>query len=378
MPTATSKRLTVIGTGNAALTAAYHFSLCGGEVCLYGAPGFDEPLGQIRSAGGVRALDSYGGAKLLFPGFQPIARLTNRIGEAVAHADILLLPVPSFAQEILFSEMLPHLRSGQIIVLMPGNCGSLVFQRLKNETGRLDLDVTFVDAVSIPWACRITGPAEIAIFGMKRHLPVATLPASSAERLIRQVQRRFPLPLTPLQNVVAAGLDNINFGAHPLMTLLNIGLLENFPDRFNYYHDCCSLATARATAAMEEERLAVGRALGLRLVPELEAMNSLYGLDCKSVYEFNRSSPTHKAIQSSPRSSDHRYLTEDVPYLLVPCHEFGRLAGTPTPVVDACILLAGALNGADYLRSGRTLAAMGLAGYSLERLRGLLAGGGRR
>lgn len=43
-----SKKATVIGAGNAGLTAAYHLSLNGCDVCLYGSAGFDQPLDDIR------------------------------------------------------------------------------------------------------------------------------------------------------------------------------------------------------------------------------------------------------------------------------------------------------------------------------------------
>jgi opine dehydrogenase len=362
-------RLTIIGSGNAGLAAAYHFGLRGNDVCLYGSPGFDEPLRQIHDRGGVQALETLEGASLAFPGFQPVALLTDSVAEAVAYADILIMPVPSYAQEVLFRLMLPHLRNGQTVFLMPGNFGSLALTKVKNDEGYRDLDLTFLDAISIPWACRITGEAEIAIFGMKKYLPVAALPAKRTQEMIGRLEEMMPLPLTPLENVIAAGLDNINFGGHPLMTVLNIGLLENFSGKFDYYRDCCSPATARAVAVMEEERLAVGCALGLRLVPELEAMNRLYGLLCRSVYEFNRSSTTHGAIHGAPDSSRHRYIIEDVPYLLVPCHGLGKLAGVPTPVVDSCIHLAGTFNETDYLAKGRTREKMGLKGLTIPEIR---------
>ncbi len=38
--------VTVIGSGNAGLTAAYHLSRNGCDVCLYGSPGFDQPLDE--------------------------------------------------------------------------------------------------------------------------------------------------------------------------------------------------------------------------------------------------------------------------------------------------------------------------------------------
>jgi len=144
------------------------------------------------------------------------------------------------------------------------------------------------------------------------------------------------------------------------MTLLNIGLLENYPGKFNYYTDCCSPATARACAKMDEERLAVGGALGLALKSELQAMNELYDMSAKSVYELNKTSATHGSVNSAPDSSRSRYITEDAPYLLVPCSQFAQLLNIPVPIVDSVLHLTSALNDDDYFTSGRTLEKMGL------------------
>lgn len=355
-------RVSIIGTGNAALTAAYHVSAHGSDVCLFGSPGFAGPLDDIREAGGLTADAEFHGSALKFPGFQPVHTLTENAAEAAAFADVLFMPVPSFAQLPLFDLLLPHLRDDQIIVLLPGNFGSLELRRRQRERG-FTQRLIFVEAISSPWACRITGPARIAIMGLKTCLPTAALPASRLDEAIERLTPLLPLPVIPLPNVLAAGLENINYGGHPLLTTLSMGLLENFGGKFNYYRDCCSPATSRAAAVMEEERHSIGNAFGLSLMSELDAMNMLYGLDADSVYELNRTSEAHGSI-GAPDSPQHRYITEDIPYLLVPCQQLAQLAGLATPMIDACITIANAYNQTDYLASGRNLASMGLAGLS--------------
>lgn len=357
-------RVSVFGAGNAGLTAAFHFTQHGAQVALYGSTGFDEQIHAISAEGGINSLAEYGGATLNYSGFEHIDLVTTDVQEAVEYSDVLVLPVPSFAQGPLFRELLPFLTSGQTIVLMPGNYGSLALTKIKNSEGYGSLDITFVDAISIPWATRITGNAEIAIFGMKAFLPVAALPASRTAECIKKLQAIFPLQLTPLENVIAAGMENINFGGHPLMTLLNIGLLENFPGKFNYYTDCCSTATANACEVLDKERLSVGRALKLNLKSELEAMNELYGMSATSVYELNKTSTTHSSVNSAPDSSRSRYITEDAPYLLVPCAEFAKLLNIEVPIVNSVLHLTSALNSDNYFESGRTLEKMGLSNMS--------------
>lgn len=120
---------------------------------------------------------------------------------------------------------------------------------------------------------------------------------------------------------------------------------------------------------MDLERLSVGKAYNFKLRTELEAMNALYASNYETVYEFNRASTTHVKISSSPNSSKARYITEDVPYLLVPCYEFAKKAGIKVPIVESCIHIASAYNDEDYFATGRTLEKMGLADLTVEEIR---------
>jgi opine dehydrogenase len=67
---------------------------------------------------------------------------------------------------------------------------------------------------------------------------------------------------------------------------------------------------------------------------------------------------------------DARYVTEDVPYGLVPIVELGRLASVPTPVAHALTVLASSALGRDFIKEGRTLARMGLEGRTLTNIQG--------
>ena len=67
----------------------------------------------------------------------------------------------------------------------------------------------------------------------------------------------------------------------------------------------------------------------------------------------------------APRRLDARYVTEDVPFGLVPLAELGRLAGVPTPIALGLAHVASAALGRDFFAEGRTLARMGLEGSTL-------------
>ena len=363
------RRITVIGAGNGGVTAAYHFSRMGHEVCLYDSEAFGQQVEAVRAAGGIRAEEEHMGDALLLPGFCRVAKATTDAAEALAFADDLVMICPSYAQEILFDRILPYLRLEHLLLIMPGNFASLVLYRKLQESERAGLPMAFADSISIPWATRLNGPATVDIMGLKQFLPVSLFPK---EKRTREYEERIrdilPIPPEFLSSPLQAGLENINFGGHPLMTVVNIGLLENFPGSYTYYADCCSPATARATAKMDRERMAVGEAYGYHLRTELEAMNALYASDAKSVYEFNRGSVTHGKVKSAPSSSKDRYISEDVPYLLVPICCLAHRAGLRPVIMESVIHLAEAYNDKDYFAEGRTLEKMGLAGMTVEEI----------
>lgn len=370
------KKVTIIGAGNGGLTAGYHFAKTGCDVCLYDSLKFDTQIKAINKKGGIEALAKDHGCDMILDGFEKISLATIDIKEAIDFSDIIVMVCPSFAQEPFFEAMLPHLTDGKTIVLMPGNYGGLVLNRIKNESPYKNLKINFVDCISIPWACRISSDAIITIMGLKEFLPVSIYLGDKSfdiEKIKKDLSDIIPIRLEFLDNPIIAGLENINFGGHPLLTTLNMGILENFDGNFNYYKDCCSTATANVAKKMEEERLNVGASYGFSLRTELDAMNSLYASNFSTVYEFNRASTTHIKINKAPNSSKSRYITEDVPYLLVPCYELAKKAGLSVPIVESCIHIASAYNDDDYFKSGRTLSKMGLDNMMFEDIKNMFS-----
>lgn len=361
-------KITVIGAGNGGVTAAYNFTKLGNNVCLYDQFEFSTHLDAIKNNNGIEALEVLNDVDLIMSGFEKIDLVTNDIKEALEYTNVLVMIVPSFAQEILYKKMLPYLNNNHILISMPGNYASLVMDNIRKNSIYADLDMTYVDAISIPWACRLSTPGSVAIMGIKEFLYAGVYPQNRTERVLDIINSLFPIEVKKLNNVIEAGLENINFGGHPLVTTLNIGLLENFNGEFNYYCDCVSPSTDKASAKMEEERINVGASMGLKLTPELEMMNALYNTNSKSVYEFNKTSVTHGKIHSAPNSAKSRYITEDVPNILIPVYEFSKIMGLESPIIESCIRIASVYNDTDYFKEGRTLEKMGLKDMSIDEI----------
>jgi len=109
-------------------------------------------------------------------------------------------------------------------------------------------------------------------------------------------------------------------------------------------------------------------ALGLDPKPFVEVFY-LYGATSKeavesgSCYVALRDSERNKEIKAPP-DMQYRFLTEDVPFGIVPFRHLATMAGVDTPVISALILLASVVSGVDWLSKGLTLEKMGLAGVT--------------
>lgn len=66
-----------------------------------------------------------------------IALATTDIKAAMEFSDIFMMVCPSFAQEIMFNSMIPYLRDGMKIFIVPGNYGGLILNKClqKSESG---------------------------------------------------------------------------------------------------------------------------------------------------------------------------------------------------------------------------------------------------
>jgi opine dehydrogenase len=128
---------------------------------------------------------------------------------------------------------------------------------------------------------------------------------------------------------------------------------------------------ARVVDALDAERIAVASAFGAEVPTVREWLARTYGLEGADLYPLIQRLH-HEVFKDSPAPSTlaARYVTEDVPYGLVPIAELGRLAGVPTPVASALTVVASAALGRDFLGEGRTLARMGLEGRTPTTIQG--------
>jgi len=354
----------VVGAGNGGIAMAGHLGLLGFRVQMYNRT--DEHLNAIRWYKGIEVEGAATGS-----GHVLVA--SSHIEEAIAGVDVIMIVTPSTAHYSLATLMAPFLRDGQIVVLNPGRTGGALEFRASLERANCDARVVVVEAQTFIYASRMISRNKAHIFRVKNGVPVSALPSFLTPAVLKVLDVAYPQFIAG-SNVLATSLENIGAVFHPALTLLNAGWIESTGGDFEYYLQGISPSVSRVLQAIDDERLALARALGIRTVSAREWLYLTYdavGADLCSAIQATTSYAGIKA----PRTIDHRYIWEDVPMSLVPMASIAAMYGVPTPAIDFTIDLANLMHGKDYRAGGRTVRTLGIEGLSVEELHRLVTEG---
>ena len=354
----TCQQIAVLGAGHGGCAAAADLTRRGFDVRLHARR--DERLQPLREAGGITASG-------VLEGLIPIALMTTDVAEAVDGADVIMLVVPSVAFGYYASALAPLLTPDRAIFLNPGHTGGgLHFVHELRRAGYRDR-VRTCESVTLTYICRMEGPAAVGIYSYTRNLKFSAFPGTHAQALFDLMAPVYP-ELRLASSVLETGLSNMNAVFHPPGMLMNAGWIEDTDGDFLFYRQGITESIGRVVSAVDAERMVIASALDVPATSFLEAFHQA-GLTTEaarhsgSVARACRESEPNATIRSPP-SLDHRYIHEDVGHGLVPMTTFARIAGVPSPTIDALNHLASVAVGIDYSTAGLTLERMGLADVS--------------
>lgn len=362
-------RVAVLGGGNGSHAAAADLAVAGHDVVLWRRE--RAALAPVSAAGGIELLDSSGTRHAAFAA-------TDDLADAVRGAALIVAPLPAFAQPDLARRLAPLLTSGQVVFLPPGTWGTLLLDRAAHEAGNT-ADVAYAEAGTLPWLCRLhtteRGP-QIAIRVRATRLPTGVHPARLAPQAFAVLRAAFPA-VEELKDGLDGALMNAGPIIHPPLITMNAGPLQHF-ERWDIHNEGTQRAIRNVTDVLDAERIRLREALGYG-APHFPLADH-YNPDGEE-WMYGRKGHTQLVDSADWREhivlETHRYMREDVACGLALLASLGAWAGVPMPVASGLLAVAGAAIGEDFSRTGRTAAAMGVAGLDRAALTHLLTEGTR-
>ncbi len=349
----------VLGSGAGARAAAGELSLNGWQVRMWDLPAFAHGLNSLRDDPRIE----------LSGRTQGIAQLhgvPREIGDACAGAEVIVVVSQALGHTPMAEALAPIIEPEQTIVVMPGSTGgALAFRRA--VAGARGLAPTIAETATLPHAARIVGDRGVRIVHHVGLVKLAALPAAETGRVLDMLKPVFG-GLDPAANVLETMLCNGNPVIHPAVMLLNAGLVERAQGDWEFYEDGVTPSVAELIRAADEERLALGRAMGLELLPEPEMSRRQGYSETNDYLGAYRDGPGFQKL-GGPAVLGHRYLTEDVACGMVTMLELGDVFGVAMPTMQAITQIASVVLGRDLRgESARGLAALGLGGMSAHEI----------
>lgn len=355
------KTASVLGGGAGARAAAAELALAGWSVRMWDLPEF---FAGMQGLLGEHNLIVSG----LSDAIAPIERVTDDISDACEGSSLILIVAQSGGHRPIAMELARAVSPDQAIVVMPGGSGGAleVRQVLVTEANVAPAPV-ITETSTLPFAARLSGPRGVTIRHRVELVKLAALPCSDTPRLVETLQPIFP-GIREAGDMLETSLSNGNPVIHPAVMLLNAAFIERVEGGWEFYEDGVTPAVARLIEALDDERLALGKAVGAELLPEPE-MSVRQGYSRVDDYLVAyRDGPGFQQL-GGPDSLQHRYLTEDVAYGMITWLELGEVFGVPLPTMEAVVRLTEEVLGED-LRSNpaRGQEALGLSGMSAEEI----------
>jgi opine dehydrogenase len=361
------KRIAVLGGGNGAHAMAADLALKGYEVNMCEAPEFKENISTTLERQAIDLIDAWGEKHTV-----KLTMVTTNFAEALNGVSYIMMVVPAIGAKSFFNSILPYFEDGQTIIKWSGNFSALSFASMLRERG-VKKDITLAETHTLPWGCRLAAPATVQIMVWGIRLLLATLPAKNIDRVMNDVKKMYPVVAG--ENVLATSLNNLNPIVHPVGSVMNAGWIDAAGKDFYLYRDGNTLSISRGIKAVFEEVSKVANAIGATMLeyPEEDFWQKSSIMSTYFRAAFDKEGAVAKI--SGPSSVKSRYITEDIPYGLVPVAKLARKFNVATPIIDSVIELASVINQINYLEEGMSLEELGIADLSKEELQKVLETG---
>ncbi len=355
----------VLGAGHGAHAMAADLVSRGFGVNMFEMPQFRDGVNELLESRAVRASGAIEGRFAL-------ETVTSDIDEAIAAVRYILVVTPAFAHAEYARLLRGRVNPDQVIVAYPGAFAGLLFRTVFGD----EECPVIAEANNLPYDARLTGPAEVAVYGRNR-VNVAFMPADRGPSLIAGLRAIHPFERV-YGDVLEAGLSVVNPGVHSGPCLLSVTAIENSSKRpFFLYEHGVTPASCRLNIQVDNERKAIGKRLGYTLTPIEDFSELPQGFSWQDLYMS-----LHGNIALTPISGPHdlnsRYFTEDAPYGLVPWSVIGRAIGVDTPVIDSIINIYNVIHERDWRAHGRSSGDLGLDGLSVDQIMAYVRTGNRQ
>ena len=341
-------KITIIGCGNSGLIHAAKLFEKGHEIALLKTSNtngrfFD--IIQKEKCFKVKDDTIQGGGKEFI--VKPFM-ITRNVKNAVEFGDIIMVTTTTIQHEFVAQLIAPYVRDGQIIALVPGYMGSLIFKKY------IDKDVTYSEWETTAYNGRIVNNEHVRISFYNPRNAVSALPVSRTKQVLDVFSRCFDNTRYSRKHILESAFHNPNMIVHPIGILFSASRIEYSNGEFWMYREAFTPSVINVIKAFDVEKNKVLKAFDCEPLDYFEAAKwrneEDLSIDAMTVFRSFADSSN-----KGPSIINHRYLNEDVPMGLGLYISVAKLVGVDTSIQEGIVALASALLNKDLKNGARTI-----------------------
>ena len=344
-------KVAILGCGNGGMALAADLKLKGAKVALWSDPAHARKFNHIRNKGEIILHDDNKNLSA------KLDLISHDLSEVIKFGDIIYNCTPMVVHVSLFKKLtyLNKVNAIKLLINLSGVFSGLdQFLRSKDQT--IFNKIKVFDTSTFPYACRAGDSNDVSILGRKSELAIAPLFPSDHYYLDSLPECCKPIKFKVEENSFKLGLMGTNAVFHPATVLFNARLIDNGCS-FLFYREGISKKTSLLHEALDNERLHLAKAMDYELSPCVEDDNKYYGTNFTNGYDFSINSAVHRTIKS-PTTLNHRFVTEDIAYGLVPLTTLGKIYNVALPNIESVVHIFSTIMDINYYQYGRNLAGL--------------------
>ena len=340
-------KITIIGSGNAGLIHAAKLLESGYEVCILKTSNIvnEDFFNIIKEEGGYNVKDETNGGNRFFvkPSF-----VTRDVKKAIEFGDLLMVTTTTSQHEYVAKKISPYVLDGQIITLIPGYMGSLIFKKY------IDKEIIYSEWETTAYNGRIMDSMYVRITFYNPRNAISVLPVSETDNVLNIFSKCFSNTKYARKHILESALHNPNMIVHTIGMLFSASRIEYSKGEFWMYKEAFTESIVRVIKEFDKQKNLMLEKFNCEPLNYFEAAKWRFEDDL-STYALEVFKSIAESSNKGPSFLNHRYLTEDVPMGLCLFSSIGKIIGIDTSISDSIITLASSLLGKDLHKRSRTI-----------------------
>lgn len=343
-------RVAIVGAGPIGRATAAYLAHHGHTAGIWSPSG--RSLAALTTDGQDRVFLTYEGA---LSGRVSLERIATP--RALGEYEVVLIALPGDAYPGMLPGVVDALRTDQLVIVS----GALSLAPLWI---RERMALRCPPAVVVGWGttlgtARRTETADVKLNTLRTRFDMAAVPNAAGGSALETCRGLFGDRFTLADNVLAVSLANVNPIAHAAETLPNLTRIDRQEDWPLFHY--CTASAARMCSSLDFERIRVAEAFGERVRSIEEHYRLSYHVEGDDIAGIARAIHAKYQGPLGPKTLEHRYVLEDVPFGLVFIEALARCAAIDVPHISSSITLLASACGRDFRAANPLLADLRIA-----------------